>query len=168
MCAIRGSNCVYDVSSDKRRKVANQRNLRDLSEAQINLERHKQLLGGIIATIRAGSHEAALDLLATIRTGIDLPQVAAYTRNARRANPAVEAAFWSTEFVIDELKELPSLAQLLTSAQDVPPKNAFLEPASEFESEMQGNGITITHTMRGPTCRKPCPQLPPKLRLFGT
>ena len=106
---------MYDVSSDQRRKLVKQRNLQDLSEAQINLERHKQLLGGIIATIRAGSHETAVDLLATIRTGVDLSQLAAHTRNTRRANPAIETTFLSIVFVIDGPEELPSLAQLITN-----------------------------------------------------
>lgn len=123
----RGSTCVYDVASDKRRKLAIQRNRQDMSEAQINLERHQQLLGGIIATLRAGSHETARDLLATIRTGVDLSQLAVHVLNASQANSAIEVAFLSIESVIDGPRELPSLTQLLTDMplNSQPPQNLY-------------------------------------------
>lgn len=116
-CATRGSNCVYDQASDQRRKIANQKNLQDLVEAQTNLERHRQLLGGILSTIRVGSPQATSDLLETIRSGVDLSQLAAHVRNARRADPAIDQAFSSIVFIVDGPEELPSPEQLLQSMQ---------------------------------------------------
>lgn len=86
-------------------------------EAQTSLERHRQLLGGILSTIRVGSAEATSDLLDTIRSGVDLSQLAAHVRNARRADPAIDQAFLSINFIIDGPEELPSPEQLLQSMQ---------------------------------------------------
>jgi len=106
---------VYDVTSDQRRKIANQKNILDLTEAQTNLEKHQQLLGGIIAICRVGSDETCGDLVGMIRSGVDLSQLAAHVRNARRANPDIESSFADIEFVIDGPEELPSPRQLLNA-----------------------------------------------------
>ena len=50
---------MYDVTSDQRRKIAYQKNTQDLFETSNDLERHRQLLGEIIAILRAGSTETA-------------------------------------------------------------------------------------------------------------
>lgn len=114
-CATRGSPCIYDVTSDQRRKIANQKNIQDLSDTQNNLERHRQLLGGIIAIFRAGTIATTEDLVATIRSGVDLSQLAAHVRNARRANPAINSSFADIEFLIDGPEELPPPGQLLNT-----------------------------------------------------
>src|ERR1700761_6425862 len=88
-CAIRRSLCVYDATSDQRRKIANQKNVQDLAEKQHDLEKHQQLLGGIIATIRAGGTSATEDLIRSIRSGIDLSQLAAHVRNECRTSIAI-------------------------------------------------------------------------------
>ena len=100
-CASRNSECRYDQSADQRRKIANQRNIQDLVEAQASLEAHRHLLGGIIATLRAGNTSATDELLITIRSGVDLSQLAAHVRNARRADRAIEEAFSAIKFEID-------------------------------------------------------------------
>lgn len=112
-CATRSSNCLYDQASDQRRKIANQKNLQELVQAQTSLERHKQLLGGILSTIRAGSKQATDDLLDAIRSGVDLLQLSAHVRDARRADPAIDQAFSEIVFVVDRSEELPSTKHLL-------------------------------------------------------
>ncbi|KIW96008.1 uncharacterized protein Z519_03074 [Cladophialophora bantiana CBS 173.52] len=111
-CAARRSLCVYDASSDQRRKIANHRTVQELADKQIALERHQQLLGGIIATVRAGSFNATDDLLRVIRSGVELSQLAAHVRNEVRTNIAIQQAFEQIEFIIDGGPELPSPAQM--------------------------------------------------------
>lgn len=105
---------MYDASSDQRRKIANQRNVQDLADTQFDLDKHRQLLGGIIATIRAGDDEANTDLVRVIRSGVDLSQLAAHVRNECRATMAIQKAFDDINFLIDGPRELPSPTQLLS------------------------------------------------------
>ncbi|OAL32895.1 hypothetical protein AYO20_07686 [Fonsecaea nubica] len=111
-CAARKSLCVYDATSDQRRKIANHRTAQELADKQLALERHQQLLGGIIATVRAGGFNATEDLLRVIRSGVELSQLAAHVRNECRANIAIQQAFEQIDFVIDGGTELPSPAQM--------------------------------------------------------
>lgn len=112
---------MYDAASDQRRKVANQRNLQELEILRGDLDRHRQLLGGIIATFRAGDEDATRDLLGIIASGVDLSQLAAHVRNTRRSRPDIERAFSEIDFVIDGDEDLPSPEQLLrTSSLPLP------------------------------------------------
>ncbi|KEF59645.1 uncharacterized protein A1O9_04491, partial [Exophiala aquamarina CBS 119918] len=113
-CGTRRTPCVYNASSDQRRKIANQRNVHDLAESQVNLKRHQQLLGGIIATLKAGDDESTRDLIRVIRSGVDLSQVAAHVRNECRANVEIQHAYDEIIFHIDGPLELPSPTQLLS------------------------------------------------------
>ena len=115
-CTTRRSACHYDASSDQRRKIANQRNVQDLASTQYDLEKHRHLLGGILATIRAGNAEANADLVRVIRSGVDLSQLAAHVRNECRSNMMIQEAFEAIEFVIDGPRELPSPGTLLSEA----------------------------------------------------
>lgn len=130
-CGTRGSACIYDVTTDQRRKIANQKNIQELSETQNNLERHRQLLGGIIAIFRAGSVDTAEALVASIRSGVDLSQLAAHVRNARRASPAINSSFADIEFVIDGPEELPSPAQILNTTMPSQASFASMNPLSD-------------------------------------
>ena len=113
VCTARNSACDYDAFSDQRRKVANQRNVQDLAQAQHDLERARQLLGGMVAILRAGTLESTMDLAALIKTGTDLSSLAAYVRNEVRAHLAVERAFLAIDFHSNGHFELPSPTQLL-------------------------------------------------------
>jgi len=143
-CASRHSPCVYDASSDQRRKIANQRNVQELAGAHQDLERCKQLLGGIIATIRAGDFNANNDLVRLIRSEVDLSQLAAHVRNECRANVAIRHAYDRINFVIDDPEVLPS-------------PNKVLSPTSPHGSNSQeseasgGGGVSVedAHPRRG-------------------
>jgi hypothetical protein len=87
-----------------------------LAETQVLLSRLQQLLGGIIATFRAGDLEAQGGLMDTIRSTVDLSQIAAHVRNARRADPAIEDAFSQIQYILDSSEELPSPSMLLNSS----------------------------------------------------
>lgn len=113
-CASRNSDCIYDVAADQRRKIANQRNVQDLAEAQIELSRHREVLGGMIAIIRAGGARSTNDLVDIVRGGIDLTSLAAYVRNEVRANLAVEQSFHDIDFNMNSGLDLPSPSQLLS------------------------------------------------------
>jgi hypothetical protein len=109
---MRKSLCVYDAAADQRRKIANQKNMQELAEKQADLEKHQQLLGGILATIRAGGSTATEDLIRSIRSEVDLSQLAAHVRNECRTNFAIQQAYDKIEFVINGGPELPSPSQL--------------------------------------------------------
>ncbi|MBA7493001.1 hypothetical protein ES702_03556 [subsurface metagenome] len=73
----------------------------------------------------------------TIRSTVDLSQIAAHVRNARRADPAIEDAFSQVQFVLDSSEELPSPSILLNATShmasslnsgDTPPHNTFYDP----------------------------------------
>src|SRR5436305_5255781 len=66
-CDQRNSQCVYDLAADQRRKIANQRNIQELVQKGEDIERLCMLVGGILATIRAGNRETIDDLEQTIR-----------------------------------------------------------------------------------------------------
>lgn len=112
-CASRNSPCVYDATSDQRRKIANQRNVQELADTHVQLERHRQLLGGIIAIVKAGDAHANEDLARVIRSDVDLSQLAAHVRNECRANVSIQQAFENIDFTIDGPLELPSPSQVL-------------------------------------------------------
>lgn len=111
--ASRNSACVYDATSDQRRKIANQRNVQDLADAHTELYRQRELLGGIIATIRAGDHVSYGELIRLIRSEVDLSQLAAYVRNECRTNLAIQNAYESINFIIDGGDHLASSTQML-------------------------------------------------------
>lgn len=138
-CTTRRSVCHYDASSDQRRKIANQRNVQDLASTQYDLEKHRHLLGGILATIRAGNPEANADLVRVIRSGVDLSQLAAHVRNECRANLMIQEAFEAIEFVIDGPKELPSPAKLLNETYP-----SVFEHRRQSESNSEHSMTTFT------------------------
>lgn len=140
-CATRTSPCVYDASSDQRRKIANQRNVQDLAETQVDLERHRQLLGGIIATIRVGDEEANRDLVRVIRSGVDLSQVAAHVRNECRANIEIQQAYDNIHFLINGPHELPSPTQLLS---EIPSHEDSYPPASTGTESVETTTSMLT------------------------
>lgn len=112
-CGNRRSDCAYDVSADQRRKIANRRNVQELGDALDSLERHRQLLGGIIATIHAGNSQQANHLISLIKTGVDMSQLAAHVRNGIRSNIDLQRAYESMTFDVDVHPSLPSPDQLL-------------------------------------------------------
>ena len=128
-CSARSSPCDYDASSDQRRKIANQRNVQDLAQAQHDLEHYRQLLGGILAIFQAGSNESTTDLVHLIRNGTDLSSMAAFVRNEVRASLPIQQAFRGIDFHINGPPELPSPSQLLSRM------NGF----SRHDSESSGN-----------------------------
>lgn len=119
-CAARNSPCIYDVTSDQRRKIANQRNVQDLAEAQLDLERCRQVLGGIIATIRAGDNRSNEEVVTLIRSGVGLSQLAAHLRNECRSNPEIQEAYEAIDFNMDGQENLPSPTQILSSGGQGP------------------------------------------------
>ncbi|EXJ89485.1 hypothetical protein A1O3_02552 [Capronia epimyces CBS 606.96] len=134
-CASRRSPCVYDASSDQRRKIANQRNVHELAETQVQLERHKQLLGGMIATIRAGDFDANSDLIRVVRSGVDLSQLAAHVRNECRSNVSIQQAYEQIDFCIDGPLELPSPTQVLGEIAPQGDAKSSTSDAPEVNSE---------------------------------
>lgn len=117
--------------------------MQDLEQAQTDLERHRQLLGGIIATIRVGDFQANEDLVRLIRSGVDLSQLAAHVRNECRSNIETQQAYESIVFVIDGPEELPSPAQLLNRGNlhsDI--GRALLDRSRDHESESVSNTST--------------------------
>jgi hypothetical protein len=130
---------VYDELSDQRRKLANQRNVQELAEKQLDLEKHQQLLGGIIATIRAGTITAQEDLLRVIRSNVDMSQLAAHVRNECRANVAIQQAYEAIDFTINGVLSLPSPADL----QVLPGSQSLIGEASIGSDSDTGSAINF-------------------------
>ncbi|KAK5100450.1 hypothetical protein LTS08_005199 [Lithohypha guttulata] len=96
----------------QRRKIANQRNIQHLAETRLVLERYQQLIGGIVAILRADDDGLARDLVNAIRSDTDLSQLAAHVRNVRRDMPNVEHAFSQINFSIEDTEERQSSSGL--------------------------------------------------------
>lgn len=88
----------------------------ELDEARRHFANYRQLLGGIIATFRAGGEDTSRDLVAIISSGVDLSQLAAHVRNNIRAHPAIDQCFQRMNFTIDDDEDLPSPEQILRTA----------------------------------------------------
>jgi hypothetical protein len=84
-----------------------------LNEANHKLDSHRKLLGGIIATIRAGTDEQASHLISLIRERNDLSQLAAHIRNSLNTDRGLYQDYSTIVFEIDGPPELPSPTQLL-------------------------------------------------------
>ena len=91
---MHNSQCIYDLAADQRRKIANRRNVQEL-------QRHRFLLGGIIALIRARAPETPDRLLRVIRTNFDLSEVGVYIENALNAKPSIYQSYQRISFDLD-------------------------------------------------------------------
>jgi hypothetical protein len=85
----------------------------ELAVTQQQMERYKQLLGGILAIIRAGDMDANRDLTYMIRSGVELSQLAAHVNNGYRANSAIQQAYDNMDFLLEGTENLPSPAHIL-------------------------------------------------------
>lgn len=117
--------------------------MHDLAEAQVDINRYRELLGGMISIFRAGGARSTNDLIDFVRSGIDLSSLAAYVRNEVRASLAVEQAFHEIDFNMGSTLDLPSPSQLLSrldSAQSTQPQSHQLShPGSESTSTSASN-----------------------------
>lgn len=109
--------------------------MQDLAEAQLDLSRYRELLGGMISIIRAGGARSTNDLVEFVRTGIDLSSLAAYVRNEVRASMAVEQAFHEIDFNMDSGLDLPSPSQLLSRMDSIQSTQTYSQQASHPGSE---------------------------------
>jgi len=101
--------------------------MQNLAQTRDNLERHQQLLGGMIAVFRVATQQDTDDLLRVVRSGVDMSQLAAHVRNALRMSPEAQEEFNTLDFVIDGPRELPSPTQLLS---ELPVRNLAPDEAS--------------------------------------
>jgi len=118
--------------------------MQNLAQTQENLERHQQLLGGMIAAFRVATQQDTDDLLRVIRSGVDMSQLAAHVRNALRMSPEAREEFNNLDFVIDSPRELPSPTQLLS---ELPVRNSASDEASV--SDLVDGHDTFGVSMRG-------------------
>lgn len=109
---------MYNVLGDQRRKIAHQETAHELKEAQENQARLRQLLGGILATIQVGGPQATDELLTTIRSDVNLSQLAAHVRNARRLDQTVDDVCRHINYTIDGGDGLPSLEYFLPPTEN--------------------------------------------------
>jgi len=78
------------------------------------------LLGGIIATIRAGTPETVDDLIRVIRQGTDMAQIAFFVDNLMVNSPGLYQAFENIDFDMDDSPRQPT-AGLETRPEVVDP-----------------------------------------------
>ncbi len=142
-CAARNSLCDYDASSDQRRKIANQRNVQDLAQAQHDLDHYRHLVGGVIAIFKAGSSQSANDFAHLVRNGADMSSLAAFVRNEVRSTEVLQRAFESIDFHIDGPSDLPSPTQLLKGME------AFTGSDSGSATNYNSNGSPSSYGVNG-------------------
>ena len=139
-CSTRSTSCEYDASSDQRRKLANQRNIQDLAQAQYDISRARELLGGMVAVFRAGDVLTCNQLVQAVRSGTSLSQLAAQVRNEARSNRAIEQAFHDLDFIIDGPSDLPSPRQLLAGIEERHERHESSEVSRTYEISPQDSG----------------------------
>jgi hypothetical protein len=100
---------VYDLAADQRRKIANQRNIQELVQKGEDIERLCVLVGGILATIRAGNRETIDDLERTIRNTSELPELSFYVNGLMATWPDIYLDFQTIDFYLDDAPRRPSV-----------------------------------------------------------
>jgi hypothetical protein len=100
---------VYDLAADQRRKIANQRNIQELVQKGEDIERLCVLVGGILATIRAGNRETIDDLEQTIRNTPELPELSFYVNELMATWPEIYLEFQTIDFYLDNAPRRPSV-----------------------------------------------------------
>lgn len=103
---------MYDLAADQRRKIANQRNIQELAQKGEDIERLCVLLGGILATIRAGNRETLDDLLQVIRSMSSLPDLSFYIDGLMATWPDIYLEFQTIDFYLDDAPRRPSIENI--------------------------------------------------------
>lgn len=153
-CAARNSLCDYDVSSDQRRKIANQRNVQELAQASHDLHHYQQLVGGIIAIFKAGSRQSMNDFAHLVGTDADISSLSAFVRNEVRSTQSLQRAFENIDFHIDGPSDLPSPAQLLSRMEAFTGSDSGSTSnynTNDSASNYNTNGSTSSHSTNGIT-----------------
>ena len=99
---------MYDLAADQRRKIANQRNIQELTQKTEDIERFCVLLGGILATIRSGNRDTIEYLVHKIRNRTGLPELAIYVDSIMTTWPEVYEEFERVDFYLDDSPRQPS------------------------------------------------------------
>ncbi|KAI1607827.1 hypothetical protein EDD36DRAFT_118270 [Exophiala viscosa] len=114
-CYRHGTDCVYDVISDQRRKVAHARAVHDL-------QRCRHFLGGIIALFRVGGPEAREHFLTTIRQDRPIEELAHYVEYLVRTEPAISHAFQQSSLILEKATDTE-----VTPPVSGPPMKSYLQ-----------------------------------------
>jgi hypothetical protein len=100
---------VYDLAADQRRKIANQRNIQELAQKGEDIERLCVVLGGILATIRAGNRETLDELTQAIRNMSGIPELSFYVNGLMAIWPEIYLEFQNIDFYLDDAPRKPSV-----------------------------------------------------------
>jgi hypothetical protein len=103
---------VYDLAADQRRKIANQRNIQELTQKGEDIERLCVVLGGILATIRAGNRETFDDLTQAIRNMSGIPELSFYVNGLMATWPDIYLEFQNIDFYLDDAPRRPSVEMI--------------------------------------------------------
>ena len=136
----RQTPCIYNPLGDQRRKIVQQRNLRELGERNRDLERHHVLLGGLVASLQVGDDELIHGLVDLVRTRIDLPDLAAYVDFIMANNPIVYEAYKQISFYMDDSPLQPSVARVVEGGGDRLEEESAAQPELAFP-----DGTSILH-----------------------
>ena len=140
---------MYDIEGDQRRKIANQRNLQQLSERSQDLSRQQVLLGGLIATIRLDNNEIMQDMIQMIQKGTDLVHLAIYIDKLMTQNPAIYEIFRHINFYMDDSPQRPTAQEFLSRTNDLiqrvgdPVSSEMLLPNSVESLGTQASGTEV-------------------------
>lgn len=103
---------MYDLAADQRRKIANQRNVQELAQKGEDIERLCVVLGGILATIRAGNRETVDDITQAIRNMSGIPELSFYVNGLMATWPEIYIEFQNINFYLDDAPTRPSVERM--------------------------------------------------------
>ena len=72
------------------------------------VERHRVILGAMLATLRAGSDDSIQDLIKTVQSRTPLPDLATYLDTSMSTAPAVREAYEEIDFDLDSSPRHPT------------------------------------------------------------
>ncbi|KAJ9634956.1 hypothetical protein, variant 4 [Exophiala oligosperma] len=79
-CQRRRWSCRFDAEGDGRKKASNHRVIQELNEANEQLKRHRQMISGFLAIIRAGESQTVQEFIDEVRRTEKVGDVATFIR----------------------------------------------------------------------------------------
>lgn len=104
-----------------------------------DIDRFCVLLGGILATIRAGDHQTVDDLLRTVRARSGLPDLASYVDNLMTTNATIYEEFQQVDFYLDDAPRQPAADE---GTQASPRAERFAR-GEGFDTRSAGTGADL-------------------------
>ncbi|EXJ84099.1 hypothetical protein A1O3_04766, partial [Capronia epimyces CBS 606.96] len=98
-CQRRHWSCRFNFATDRRRTAASRHALmQQTAEAVAQVQRQREMIGGIVAIIRDGERKSTDQLIHLIRTTQDLRPTASFVRGELHTDAAVQSAYQAIDW----------------------------------------------------------------------